>query len=511
MVQVFNATPTPSSASMIGNALGTGLSRNVALSNLENSMQSVGNDPVKLASAFMRAGMAIPGSERFLGQMYEQALARMGNQQLGENLGTGLSNQNNMIQQNTAPNANYEEVISPKGVIPNSNTAPSNASQENQQFSIENTLPISKGKVDSPEEIKANSHQLLMDLRPDLIEGSSQWGQIPTFNYQEKSDLRPEEEAQIRQDLTNKKIMPQTQERIIENLRNDIKTRYKEKLTNFGLDQTRQNQITEKMNQFRELADKNLMPLLGKYHPTFGFGGKPRTANDLKNKYFQYAGNLPVNLTPEQMHSQAGAMLQNDINRIDALQAIPELPFIRDPNQIADSVKDLKKAYEPLLKEGFLESIKEDAASKDMGPEELHQALWGDQTDRGSLKSIADLKPAQMYIEGHSPWNMYGDNKIINPNYTKEREPYIKNLSSRLQKIKKDDDLILLRGQVLANGGLERDFNDALDQAQENGLVLSPFQERQLQEVRIPRERPIHEIFMPSAWVNWIKNFAGKR
>ncbi len=118
MVQVFNATPTPSSASMIGSALGTGLSRNIALSNLENSMQSAGNDPMKLASAFMRAGMAVPGSERFLGQMYEHALARMKAQNSqnapfgfggGGNAGQGMpgqeqANQPQSIEQNEGLN-----------------------------------------------------------------------------------------------------------------------------------------------------------------------------------------------------------------------------------------------------------------------------------------------------------------------------------------------------------------------------------------------------------------------
>jgi hypothetical protein len=230
------------------------------------------------------------------------------------------------------------------------------------------------------------------------------------------------------------------------------------------------------------------------------------------------------------MHQQAGTMLQNDINRIDALQASPGLPFIRDPKQVDELTKDISGAYKQLQKEGFYESLKEDAASKDMGLEELHYTIWGDETNKNSLKSIADLPSAKMYMEGNkpilksiSPFSalgglagvasdiLTGGDKTPNPNYMKERKPYIKNLSSRLTKIKPDDDLILLRAQVLNNGGLEKDFNEALDAAQENGLQLSPFQQSQLQELRIPRERPIWEIFNPSAWANWIRNLTGKR
>ncbi len=505
MVQVFDLSPTSSSASMIGSALGTGISKRAGLAEAENAANMANGDPVKLAFSLARANMASNNSmDRSLGQIYEQLLARTEGKQFGENLSPmgGMSN---------SPNPDLQGEVSPQGIIPPSTDVPSNASPVNQENAQSSPIVYPKGNNYSPQEVNSLSHQFMMDMRPDLVQGSSDWGRIPTFNYAEKSDLRPEEEAQLRQNLTDRKLPPKVQDRIVDNLRNDIKTRYTEKLKNFGFDDKRQLAINQKMDNFRKLSDENLKPLLGKYDSTLGFGGRPKTANDLKNKYFQYAGNLPVNLTEEQMHAQAGAQLQNDINRIDALAAIPDLPWIRDPSQMKDTLKPYKQAYGPLYQEGFYETLKEDAVNKGMGLEELHETLWGDQTDRGSLQAIASLPAAKMYLDSSGSPGLEGKRGKVNPNYTKEREPYINNLSKRLMNIKNNDDLILLRSQVLANGGLEGDFNDALEKAQDEGLQLSPFQRSQAQELQIPRLRPIWEIFNPGAWKQWIMHDLGKR
>ncbi|HLT41793.1 MAG TPA: hypothetical protein VKZ95_03735, partial [Sphingobacteriaceae bacterium] len=363
-------------------------------------------------------------------------------------------------------------------------------------------------------------------LRPDLVEGSSQYGRVPTYNYQMKSDLRPEEEQQLRQQFIDKKINPKVQDNLINRIREDIKTRYNEMKTNYGMDVAREKQIQDKWAVFKAQSDENLQPLLGRYNSRFGFGGRPRTSNDLKNKYFQYAGNLPVNLTPEQMHAQAGAMLQNDIDRIDAVAALPEMPFIRNPHDVEDYLNDKKDAYKELVNEGFYESIKEDSVNKGMGIEELHNSIWGDQTNKASLNSLSIFQaPIQDFNEPkRGEKNLFGFGKDfskesllkpftkkINPNYVKEKKQYIENISSQLERIKPEDDLILLRSQVLNSGGTEKDFMDALTKAQEKKLQLSPFQRSQLQELRIPRVRPLWEIFNPKTWNQWINYLSGRR
>jgi hypothetical protein len=498
-------------AGQIGQAMGIGLAKQQGLAQAEREAMEAGGDPVKLAFSLARASMAAPGLDRSLGNIYQQLLDRTQSGQLGTGLGQNVTTTQ---LQNNDNNPGMEGEIDPKGTTPPSMDVPLDGNQttKNEPMGQNTPIVLPPNKNYNPDQVQGVAHQYLAEMRPDLVEGTSAYGRVPTFNYQSKSTLRPEEEGQIRQKLQSQNVTPKVQDRIVETLRNDIQTRYAENLKNFGLDTARQQQINEKWNTFRTNSNGYLQPLLGKYSPTLGFGGKPRTANDLTNKYFQYAGELPIDLTPEQMHAQAGAMLQNDINRVDALSAIPGMPFIRDPSQVVENVKDHKEAYKDLYREGFYETLKEDAVNKNMGLEELHWTLFGDQTDKNSLRSISEIQAPKLYLNQKEEEFFKGTSQPINnPNYPKEKQIYVDKIAKKLQKIGKDDDLVLLRSQVLNSGGKESDFNDALTKAQENGLVLSPFQKTQMQEVRIPRRRPMWEIFSPSAWKQWINYTAGKR
>lgn len=83
MVQVFNVSPTPSTAGMIGNALGMGVNKNFpdpqqlvqrqmlqkALQQAKTSVNQPGATPLDKMFAFMEAGAGIPGSERYMGAL----------------------------------------------------------------------------------------------------------------------------------------------------------------------------------------------------------------------------------------------------------------------------------------------------------------------------------------------------------------------------------------------------------------------------------------------------------
>lgn len=499
-------------AGQIGQALGIGASKNLGLQEAERAASEAGGDPVKLAFSLAKASMAAPEMQRSLGQIYEQLLSRTSSEQMGKGLSGGQPQARGIPGSEANPDLQGE--IDPSRNVPPSTDVPSSVMTPPSAVPSKDTVVYPKGLKFSPNDIDSVSHQYLMEMRPDLVAGTSQYGRIPTYNFEAQSNLRPEEEGQIRQNLQKEGYNPKTQDSIIEKLRTDIQAQYREKLQSNQIDATRQKEINDKWATFKAQSDENLMPIIGKYSPGYLFGGKPRTANDLKNKYFQYAGNLPINLTPEQMHAQAGAMLQNDVNRLDALAAIPGMPFIRNPMEVDNYLEDNKEAYKSLYKEGFYESLKEDAVAKGMGLEELHQTIWGDQTDKGSLLSVSSLKAPPKYLKGmeygeYDPF--FGEKPTPNPNYPKEREKYINQLSTNLSKIKPEDDLILLRAQALNNGALEKDFNDSLKIAQEKGLKLSPFQNSQLQEVRIPRKRPLWEIFDPKTWRQWMNLKSGKR
>lgn len=526
MVQVFQPSPRAMQAGQIGQALGIGASKQAGLAEAERLASSAENDPVKLAFALARASNYAPGLDRSLGQIYQALLDRNNSKGLADSLsGSDLSGASGVVTSPTNNQVTSGE-ITPRGDVATSMDTPSNTPWTPSNQLGSDTVNYPDKKHYNSDDIKSISSQYVMDNRPDLVAGSTSYGRVPTFNFEAQSDLRPEEEGQIRQNLVAKGKSPKVIDQVIETTRNDIKARYNEKLQSQNIDSKRQAEINSKWDAFAKDADANLLPLVGKYSPTYGFGGKPKTANELKNKYFQYASELPVNLTPQQMHAQAGAMLQRDINRIDALSAIPPLPPVRDPKDIEENIKDRKEAYKQLAKEGFTEALKENAIiDGGMGLEEFHMSLWGDQTDKGSLNNVGSLKAPKMYLDGepYSPFNSYTGEEFTkhlqgkppkqksNPNYSNEREMYVKNLSERLAKIKPEDDLILLRAQALNAGAQERDFNDALEMATGKGFQLSPFQNSQLQEVRIPRQPPMWQIFNPKAWEKWINYSAGKR
>lgn len=503
MVQVFSPSPAAMQGAQIGQAAGTGIAKRLGLAEAEKMANEANNDPVKLGFALARASMYAPGLDRSLGQIYEQMLARSQSNQTADALTD--------VTGGTPSTRLGRSVVQGGEVSPNGPLSPSmDIPLTEDQPAINITIPDKKNY--DPNDIKELSNQFMLAMRPDLIQGSGTYGRVPSFNFGAQSDLRPEEEAQLRQDLRSKKYAPKAIESTVETIRNDIKTKYKELQDRYSYDKDWQNAVNEKWATFRKLSDTNLDPILGKYQARFGFGGRPATSNDLKNKYFQYAQELPVSLTPEQMHSQAAARLKNDVDRLDALAALPAMPPVRSPNEVEENVKLYKDASKDLYKEGFYESLKEDFVdNKGMGLEELHWTLWGDQTDKNSLREVGALKAPPLYNRTPTKSSGLAFVDVPNPNYVKEHEPYLKNLTQKMLKIKPDDDLVLLKAQVLNGGGLEKDFTDALDNAQEKGLKLSPFQNTQLQEVRIPRKRPLWEIFNPLTWGKWISFQAGKR
>ena len=139
---------------------------------------------------------------------------------------------------------------------------------------------------------------------------------------------------------------------------------------------------------------------------------------------------------------------------------------------VRESMDNIKALYKPLKEAGMIEPLKEDAIyNKDMGIEEMHEAMWGDQTNRKLLREISGIKAG------------------------KDKEKYIDMVSNKLKSLGPEDDLVLARSMVLDGGGTIEDWRKSLEKARENGLELSPFQESQLQESYLPRQRPLYEIF----------------
>lgn len=494
--------PYKQQAGQLGEALGIGMTRRhitpeqqlqlAGLDKLQQEAMQAGGDPTKLAFLLAKANIYAPGTDRALGQMYQQLVAQTGAKQYGENLApTGAAP--SVADKSLTPGE-----VTPKGPIGSNVGEPK----------IPETI---KERSEAPVNVKPNSPEInnfaneyISLMRPDLLVDSSEFSRVPKFNFSVKMDLTPEEEGRIRQELSAKNILPQTQEKIIERTREGIKNRYNEAVAQYGYNKEMQEAANAKWQIFTKNSSERLKPFLEPYVSN----DYKRTAEDLTNKYMQYGSELPIDLTPEQMHSIVMEKLRGDMNAIEALKDIPGLPILRNEKIAQNYFNDIKKIYKPLIDRGYYESVKEDAINdKDMGIEDFHYAVFGDQTDKENLNRLSMQSAPERYVRSNLPLGQ----KIINNNYDKQKESYINTISSDLQRIKPKDDLILLRAQVLNKGGSERDFLTALSKAQEKGLKLSPFQQSQYQELLIPRKPPLWQIFNPSKWSGFINYMKGKK
>lgn len=495
--------PYRQQAGQLGEALGMGITRRhitpeqqlqlAGLDKLQQEAMQAGGDPTKLAFLMAKANIFAPGTDRALGQMYQQLVAQAGAKQLGENLApTGAAP--SVADKSVTPGE-----ITPTGPVTSNIGAP--AVQPNV-VETKKEMPIKA----HPQEAQINdfANEYISMMRPDLLVDSSQFSRVPKFNFGVKMDLTPEEEGRIRQELSSKNVLPQTQEKIIERTREGIKNRYNEAVAQYGYNKEMQEGINAKWKTFTANSQERLKPFLDPYKNS----GNIHTAEDLTNKYMQYGSELSSDLTPEQMHSIVMEKLRGDMNAIEALKAIPSMPISRNEEVSQDYYNDIKKSYKPLIDRGYYQTVKEDAINnKDMGVEDFHYAIFGDQTDKGSMNRLSIQFAPERYTKSKVP----GLPDKINNDYDRQHENYINYISSGLEKIKPKDDLILLRAQVLNRGGTERDFLTALSNAQEKGLKLSPFQQSQYQELLIPRKPPLWQIFNPGKWGNFINYIRGKK
>lgn len=448
---VHVSTPRPNLGAALGQGLGAGVgqgleqyaNRNLISQDMNRLRQnSQGANPTDLAFNIAEATALNPALARAAGPLAQALFSNLGANQLGGGLsGTG----------ETPP---LMPAIENLAQASNSALSGSIGSQGNAPSAMAKSSP----------EVDRLSDEYLNQVRPDLLSEGTNFGRVPTFDFAMKSSLTPEEEGNIRQKLNAQKIMPQVQDQIIDKMQNSIANRYKEALQNYNITGDQQQAIDRKWQTIKEDAPTQLAPFVSQF--------PPKTQDFLQNRYFKYAASAPTNLTPEAVEGQAMAKLQQDIDKLNAVAEAPTMPPVRQWGDVKSSLENIKSLYKPLKEAGFAEALKEDAIyNKDMGIEEMHEAIWGDQTNKKVLNQIAEVKKG------------------------KDQEKYIDQLSSRFKNLGPNDDLVLAKAMVLDGGGTVEDYRLALEKARENGLELSPFQEGQYQESLLPRQRPLYEIF----------------
>lgn len=448
---VHVTTPRPNLGAALGQGLGAGVgqgleqyaNRNLIKADMNRLREQAKNaSPTDLAFLMAEATALNPAIARAAGPLAQTLFSNVGSNQLGSGLSGPPSSTPTPETKTMAPPAVTE---APQGSIGAQGNAP-------------------KPMVKSSPEVDRLSDEYLNQVRPDLLSEGSNFGRVPTFDFAMKSSLTPEEEGSIRQKLTADKIMPQVQDQIIDKMQNSIANRYKEALQNYSITGDQQQAIDRKWNTIKQDAPTQLAPFISSF--------PPKTQDFLQNRYFKYAASAPTNLTPEAVEGQAMAKLQKDIDQLNVVAEAPTMPPIRQMGDVRESMDNIKALYKPLKEAGMIEPLKEDAIyNKDMGIEEMHEAIWGDQTNRKLLREISGIKAG------------------------KDKEKYIDMVSNKLKSLGPEDDLVLARSMVLDGGGTIEDWRKSLEKARENGLELSPFQESQLQESYLPRQRPLYEIF----------------
>ena len=502
MVHVATRRPSLGSAlgeavgSIGGNEVGYQMKRNRTLNALQEAQTAAqgAQNPIDLYFALHQATAGDPGAQKAIGQIFPELVKTIGSGQYSKTLTGGKGGGEAKETQNMPSNAD---------ILPKASTLKNESAD--------------KRAID--EDFIASNYT--EKLRPDLSPGSP-YGQVISFNDLVKTDLRPEEEGLMRQEMQADKIMPDIQNQIINRVRENIQTRFKEKQMQYGLDKEKQAQVASKYEQFQKASEKNLEPYLNKYvndknQPLSG------TQGELRNKYFEYAQEEPINKTPEEMHTSVIQKLQNDMNQIDQLKTIPSMPPFRSPEELEDNIELIANAYKPLLeKGGFDQTVREDAfTNKDMGVENFHYAVYGDQTDKKMMNEIHSVKPPKLPmapIQEEAKTNKLSKAAVFkrapaakDKNYIKDEEKYVSELSTKLKELGPNDDLILARAMVLDAGGTEQQFTRALKEAQQKGWKPSDFQQNQLVEVNIPRKRPIWEVFSPNGFKAQINLIRGKR
>lgn len=496
---VHVSTPRPSIGSALGQALGAfggqqaqfelGKSRlQQGLANLRNQQPNA--NPSQTLANLIEASYYSPHIGRSLGPLYETLLSQQASGQFGKNL---PPNQRQSIEQEEPVPV---EIKNQPNISRETPSKPELGLQEK---------PV--GKTEDEEDFYTN--QYLNQIRPDLAQTGSVFGAVPSFDFETKQDLTPQEEGEIRQDLNAKKVLPQVQEKIIGRLREDVRNRFNESMAKYGFNKETLGAIGQKWQNFRQDAlgiggtPGRLTPYLEKYR------GETGTQEELANHYFRYAQQNPINATPEMMHDRAITLLQNDMDKLDKLKDLPSMPPIRNATDAREAIEQYKAPYQDLANSGYFQALKEDALlNKDMGSEELHEALWGDQTNKELLNQIHDLKYPKPFFTD------VGIKGRFSPKYKKMQDKYLDDLSGILKKLGPQDDLMLARSMVLSNEGSIKEFTDALNKAQtgKNPLKLSEFQKNQLSEIRNPRERPVWELFMGlNGWKSLVNYIRGKR
>jgi len=167
MVQVFDLSPTASTASMIGNALGMGLNKNFVppeqlvqrgllqegLAKISKLAQNPNTQPIDLLTQSMSAIAGIPGAERYAGPLLDKILGMSAYNQPVTNGQSGLGQKPG--QENIQTPQDITSNTQTGQGVPNTQLATASQGKEASPVSLESFIPMDIGSYINPDQAKS--------------------------------------------------------------------------------------------------------------------------------------------------------------------------------------------------------------------------------------------------------------------------------------------------------------------------------------------------------------------
>lgn len=441
-IQTFNMTPTPSSASMIGSALGTGAGKRLGLYEAEQAIMNAGNDPVKLAMAMNRASMLNPNLDRSLGQMYDILVKR---QQAinSQNAPFGPEGQATQTPQNIKLENDLNSYLSGS-----SGQAPAQFPTSEMPGKTPN-LPSSGGQL--PQEVTTGqkepvlSNQQMLSMSKPYAEQKTAQG-IPTTPAEAYEELKAINADRI---SANQQVDVEQQKRIAS-----------------------QREYGEKVNQ----AVNKLLP----------------DASDEVKAYLRRQGEKAASSSKSEADvdrkiAEQVRIYKNNLSNLETTKAPNRLynaPFRAiggGSKSFNQSIEDARKKAAPFVEAGLFDPARAALSKAGFYPEEREMVLAN--LSEPALKNINQLPQIADPLEASR-----GDAAYNLPDY----EKFNSNLNSVLQS-DPSTNLILLRREYEKKKGVDwRMFKDGINKSIDEGVFKpSPDQFNQLNDLESP---PLNQL-----------------
>ena len=438
MVQVFNMTPTPSNASMIGEALGQGIAkrfpdpqqqvqRGMLQKALQEAKMAVNNPnakPMDKLFAFMEAGAGIPGSERYMSALLPEIL-KLSQAEASQNAPFGMGGQGGQTQDTSQQDL--------QGFLQNNQQQPQQnqfyPSNQGGQQAPGNLPQAATGGVKQP---VASNQQLLQMSKPYAAQKTAAGiPTTPTQAYEELKAINADNQE------ANKLVEVERKERV-------ASQREYGKIAQSKLD--------------------NVMP-----------GASDEEVSYIKKQVEELAGENRSEADIERLASAEARKYKNMISKVEnglTAERSYNKPFrnmLGNSKSDETARRDLRLKVQPLLDAGLYDKARSVLANAKYYPEEIEMTIAN--LGENSLKNINKM-PKLFLSEDISFKKGYPEPLEIDGRYTSQDQ--VQSFKQNLKDVLSADpstNMILLRRKYEQDKNVGwRLFKDTVNETIEEGL-----------------------------------------